>query len=137
MLPVQHRLTRSGDFSAVMKGGTRAGTGTVVVAVRFYPHGEASTSVPADGTRWRCGFVVSKAVGNAVIRHRTTRRLRHIIAQLLREEPQLLPQGGRTDIVVRALAEAPAAEHARLSGDVRSGLRRAVKKWHAREQESA
>ena len=54
-------------------------------------------SAPAGPTAPRAGFVVSGKVGNAVVRHRVTRRLR----PLVRRELAGLPAG--TDVVVRAL----------------------------------
>lgn len=51
---------------------------------------------PAAPLPARVGFVVSKAVGNAVVRNRTKRILRHQMAARL----QTLPAG--TDLVVRA-----------------------------------
>ncbi|WP_022872697.1 ribonuclease P protein component [Nesterenkonia alba] len=124
MLPREHRITRKRDFSAVMKRGARAGTSTVVVSV---------LPVEAGPVRWRCGFIVSKAVGNAVMRHRTTRRLRHIIAELMAQRDDF-PGNGGIDVVVRALPAAAAAEHSVLVTDLSSGLRRAVKKAAGREK---
>lgn len=46
------------------------------------------------------GFVVSKAVGNAVVRNRVKRRLRHLVAAALTSAPDV-PAG--TAIVIRAL----------------------------------
>lgn len=128
MLAKRHRLTTSQDFSAVMRRGSRAGTGTVVVAVLtdHAPAREEHTEAPA--AHWRCGFVVSKAVGNAVIRHRTTRRLRHIVKDLIASEKIAVPKQGRLAIVVRALAPSAEADHETLTADVRSALRRAVTK---------
>lgn len=64
----------------------------------------------------RAGFVVSKAVGNAVVRHRVARRLRHLVAARL---PQL-PSGAR--LVVRALAPAATATSAELGLDLDAAL---------------
>lgn len=64
------------------------------------------------------GFVVSKAVGVAVVRHRVARRLRH----LMRDRLPNLPEG--TLVVVRAL---PAAAHAasdELGADLDGALRK-------------
>ncbi len=72
----------------------------------------ASTGPP------RVGLVVSKAVGNAVVRHRVSRRLRHVAAEFLTD----LPDG--TDVVLRARPAASAASSRELAADVRSGLRR-------------
>ncbi len=66
----------------------------------------------------RVGLVVSKAVGNAVVRHRVSRRLRHVAAEFLTD----LPYG--TDVVLRARPAASAASSRELAADVRSGLRR-------------
>lgn len=120
MLPAPHRLTSSKDFSGVMRKGSRAGSSTVVVSARILTR--------PTGPRWRCGFIVSKAVGNAVVRHRTTRRLRHIVRDLMSTEEIELPNGVAVDLTVRALSEAPAAEHSDLRADVKSALRRALKK---------
>lgn len=119
MLPQEHRITRPQDFSAVMRRGSRAGTSTVVVSVLRHPQQE--------NPRWRCGFVVSKAVGNAVVRHRTVRRLRHLVAELLSSGEIALPES-RSDFVVRALAQAPEFDHQQLKADLASGMRRALKR---------
>lgn len=66
----------------------------------------------------RFGLVVSKAVGPAVIRHRVARRLRHICAGLVHDLP------AHTDVVLRALPGAAAADSHDLERQVRSGLDR-------------
>jgi ribonuclease P protein component len=66
----------------------------------------------------RAGFVVGKAVGNSVVRHRVTRRLR----ALVREELARLPEGA--DLVVRARPEAASAEFPQLRRDLAGGLDR-------------
>ncbi|MGO1192503.1 MAG: ribonuclease P protein component [Nesterenkonia sp.] len=128
MLPKPHRLTAARDFSAVMRRGAKAGTATAVTSVLISGTAAADERRRASAVSWRCGFIVSKAVGNAVLRHRTTRRLRHIVAELIDSGAVELPRQGRTEIVIRALAESAQADHARLSADVRSGLRRALVK---------
>ena len=86
-------MRTSGDFSTAVRGGRRAGRRTVVVHLS---QDDASTA-PA-----RVGFVVSKAVGRAVVRNRVKRRLRH----LTREHLAQLPAGSL--LVVRA--NPPAAD---------------------------
>lgn len=125
-----------------MRRGSRAGTSSVVVSVLLAEHEDARASAPAAGSeeissQWRCGFIVSKAVGNAVIRHRTTRRLRHIIRELMEEPAVEVPDGRRAEIVVRALGEAPATDHAGLVADLRSGLRRGIQRAVQKDQKKA
>ena len=76
----------------------------------------AASAVPPSGAR--AGFVVGKAVGNSVVRHRVTRRLRAAV----RDELHRLP--GTADLVVRARPEAATAPFAALSRDLSSGLDR-------------
>lgn len=64
------------------------------------------------------GFVVSKAVGNAVVRNRVKRRLRHLTREHLMELP------GRGALVVRALPAAAHASYADLERDLLRGLQR-------------
>lgn len=65
------------------------------------------------GPESRVGFVVSKAVGGAVVRNRVKRRLRHLVARQLVGSPTGL------DVVVRALPAAATAP-ARVEGDLSS-----------------
>jgi ribonuclease P protein component len=72
----------------------------------------------------RIGFVVSRAVGNAVVRHRVQRRLRHLVHDRLAH----LPSG--IQVVVRALAPAAAASYAELGADLDRCLQRALEYRH-------
>lgn len=65
------------------------------------------------------GFVVSKKVGNAVMRNRVKRRLRHLVTTM--------PTPFEVDAVVRALPPA-AADPGTLRVDLTDTWRRAVKK---------
>lgn len=80
-----------------MRQGVRAGRNCVVVHAR-------RTDLPPS----RAGFIVSKAVGKAVVRNRVKRRLRHLAAAALPSAPF------GVDVVVRAL---PGADHADLGKD--------------------
>lgn len=73
--------------------------------------GTEQPSVPA-----RAGFVVSKAVGNAVVRNRVRRRLR----ALVRERLAALPAG--STLVVRALPAAAEASYPRLTADLDAAI---------------
>ena len=73
---------------------------------------------PAQASTARAGFVVSKAVGNAVVRNKVRRRLRHLVRPLLGD----LPAGAL--LVVRALPAAAEASYATLGDDLACGARR-------------
>ena len=68
------------------------------------------------------GFVVSKAVGNAVRRNLVKRRLRSAAGKHL----ESLPTGARA--VVRALPASAESTYARLERDVAGGFTRAVER---------
>lgn len=62
------------------------------------------------------GFVVSKAVGPAVVRNRVKRRLRHLVRNYLFQ----LPAG--SSLVVRALPKSADASSAALEADLCKAL---------------
>jgi len=109
VLPGRHRLRSSADFSAVFRGargssGSRSGSRLIVV--------HANSTDARAGQPPRVGFVVSKAVGNAVVRNRVKRVLRALMSTRV---PQL-PDG--IDIVVRANADLPGSPRALLVQDL-------------------
>jgi ribonuclease P protein component len=65
-----------------------------------------------DGPGPRVGLVVSKAVGNAVVRNRVKRRLRHIVRDHLTELPD------SSELVVRALPASAALDSAELAAEL-------------------
>lgn len=113
MLPASHRLRRSDDFRRAVRRGRRAGSRAVVVHLVSAPAGVEPPAEPA-----RVGFVVNKAVGNAVLRNRVHRRLRAILAARL----ERLPAGSIT--VVRALPPAAVATYQALDTDIAAALDR-------------
>lgn len=106
MLPAGHRLRTSSDFTAALRSprGARAGSTLMVV--------HAGQTDARAGQPPRVGFVVSKAVGGAVVRNRTKRRLRSLMAARV----DTVPRG--TDIVVRANPVAAQADSAQLGADL-------------------
>lgn len=111
MLPARHRLRRSADFGAAVRA-VRAGSRTLVVHATRQP-----TRV---GEPVRVGFVVSKAVGNAVVRNRAKRRLRALVGDRL----TVLPPG--VDVVVRANPAAAHADTQELAQALERGLARTL-----------
>lgn len=116
MLPQQHRLHRSADFSSVVRGGRRIGRRTVVLHILQVNDRADVPTVRMGGPR--VGLVVSKAVGNAVTRHAVSRKLRHIAAEVLPTVPD------NVDIVIRALPASGSATSLELAEDVRSATRK-------------
>jgi ribonuclease P protein component len=113
VLDRRHRLTTSAGFTTATRRGRRAGTTTLVLHLGT-PAGAGTPS----GEDPRVGFVVSKAVGNAVHRNRVKRRLRHIARARLTSLP------ASAVLVVRALPSSTGATYAALSGDFDAALRR-------------
>jgi ribonuclease P protein component len=113
MLPATARLTRSEDFRLVTRQGRRAGGPRIVVHAL---NTAQSVADPQAGPK--VGFVVSKAVGNSVVRHRVARRLRHVV----RDRLGTLPAGSA--LIVRALPSAAEASSADFRQDFDAALRR-------------
>jgi ribonuclease P protein component len=110
VLPAPARLRRREDFTLAVRRGRRAGRTTLVA------HFLAADPAPAGPAR--VGFVVGRAVGNSVVRHRTSRQLRHLV----RDRLDRLPAGSL--LVVRALPPAAAADSATLGRDLDAALSR-------------
>jgi ribonuclease P protein component len=103
LLPAAARIRRREDFSAAIRGGNRTGrallTGHLLVR-------------PADPGPPRAGFIVSRAVGGAVVRNKVRRRLR----ELVRGRMNSLPAGSL--FVVRANPRAATARQSDLAAEL-------------------
>ncbi|CAM3709043.1 ribonuclease P protein component [Micrococcus flavus] len=131
MLPRDRRVRRPEEFRHIRRTGSRAGRTAVVVSVAS-DTAPARSSASSRTRQPRAGFVVSKAVGNAVVRNRVTRRLRAI----LREELESDALRGRPLLVqVRALPPAAEADHATLRREVQGALSSALRRHAARTRE--
>ncbi len=113
MLPAAHRMRRPAQFEQAVRTGARSGRNTLVVHL-------VTRTDPGPGPV--VGFVVSKAVGDAVTRNRVKRRLRALAAERLHDLP------ADAGIVVRALAPAAAADYAGLGRDLDGALRSATRR---------
>jgi ribonuclease P protein component len=126
-------MRSSKDFRLTTRRGVRASRATLVVHAANLADARASLSNGAEvSTRDagpRIGFVVSGAVGNAVIRNRVKRRLRHLAAAQVADTPGGIGPGrigpGRIGIVVRALPRA-VSDPAELRSDFGSAWHDAV-----------
>ncbi|MEW2550131.1 ribonuclease P protein component [Streptomyces zhihengii] len=116
MLPTENRLRRREDFATAVRRGRRAGRPLLVVHLRS---GATDPHAPGESASPTCaGFVVSKAVGGAVVRNKVKRRLRH----LMRDRLSVLPPGSL--VVVRALPGAGDVDQAQLARDLDAALQR-------------
>lgn len=121
MLSAEHRLRSSREFSQVVRKGRRAGRPTLVAHLLLRAPDASAPQDPTRGPRDeapRAGLVVSKAVGGSVVRHRVSRRLRH----LLRARVASLPAGAL--LVVRATPAAATARSEVLGSDLDAALAR-------------
>jgi len=92
------------------------------MVLHYLPQRPAAPGAPgaAGPTGPRAGFVVGRTVGNSVVRHRVTRRLRAVVLGELHRLPPT------ADLVVRARPEAAAATSERLRHDLAAGLDRVL-----------
>jgi len=109
VLPARYRLRSSADFAVVLRGargagGSRSGSRFIVV--------HANSTDARAGQPPRVGLVVSKAVGNAVVRNRTKRVLRALMSSRIDQ----LPEG--VDVVIRAKTDLPGTPTAILAQDL-------------------
>jgi len=82
------------------------------------PHSVIYVAPQAVAGPTRFGFIVSKAVGNSVIRHRMTRRLRAVGHEILAD----LPVGN--DVIIRSLPGSAEVAWATLHADVAGAMER-------------
>jgi ribonuclease P protein component len=109
VLPARHRLRNSSDFAAVFRGargagGSRSGSRFIVVHLTWT---DARAGQPP-----RVGLVVSRAVGNAVVRNRIKRVLRALMSSRI----DRLPAG--VDVVINAKTDLPGTPTALLAQDL-------------------
>jgi ribonuclease P protein component len=109
VLPQESRMRRPEDFRRTLRTGRRAG-GPVVGGHLLLPsasYGEVRSGDPA-----KVGFIVSRAVGSAVVRNRVKRRLRELMRRRLASLP------GGCLLVLRAHPAAARARQADLAADL-------------------
>ena len=108
MLARANRVTRAADFRTAVRRGRRVGTSAAVLHIVERPG-----LVPS-----RFGFIVTKAVGNAVTRNLVRRRLRSVSRDVLVS----MPVG--CDVVMRALPGSDQLPWVTLHAEIVRGLGR-------------
>ena len=108
MLKKANRVVTAQDFRSTIRRGRRVNTSDAQLYVTHRAPGSAS----------RVGIIVSKSVGNSVVRNRVTRRLRSIGLDFVRSQPT------GTDVVIRALPGSPGVSWATLQSEILNGLER-------------
>jgi ribonuclease P protein component len=103
-------MTRSADFGATVKHGTRAVQPDLVIY--SWRGNENDAEAP------KIGLIISRSVGSAVQRHQLARRLRHVARGVL----DVLDRSEH--VVIRALPSSRDVGSARLEEELRAGLRR-------------
>ncbi|KUM38073.1 ribonuclease P protein component [Arthrobacter sp. EPSL27] len=121
MLATRNRLRTSTDFSTTVRSGVRNGRRNVVLYTAALAADEPS----------RIGFIVSKSVGNAVVRNLVKRRLREVGALSLQTHANGFA------IVVRALPAAAGASWEQLRSDYDAALESTVKRLGSRPPKAA
>ena len=124
MLPQHQRIRTTAQFFDTQRSGSRFGNRNVVVSANIRP---------TTGDDARAGFIVSKAVGNAVIRNRVKRRLRAIIAELF--DRGIDVPDGTVDLVVRALPASANADFDELEEAATHAVHGALRKFRRREKQ--
>jgi ribonuclease P protein component len=121
VLATRNRLRTATDFSTTVRSGVRNGRRNVVLY---------AAAIAADEPS-RIGFIVSKSVGNAVVRNLVKRRLREAGAKSLQK------YGNGFAIVVRALPAAAAASWDQLLADYDAALEATMKRLGTRPPKAA
>ena len=88
MLPKKNRLTSTKDFQNVTKTGVRVYSDVAVIYALANPTSQKNSEI---------GLIVSKVVGNSVVRHKVSRQIRNVVKEILQTIP------GNIQIVIRAL----------------------------------
>jgi ribonuclease P protein component len=120
VLAKANRITRGADYRATVRRGARFTGASTVTYIRPNP----------DSGVVRFGFIVSKTVGNAVMRNRVRRRLKAAAYDLL---PHFTPGPGHTaglDVVVRALPASVQAPWASLHEELSRASSRFTSRSH-------
>lgn len=107
----QHRVTRGEDYRRAVRTGRRVGGALCIT--------HAVLRAPGDPARF--GFIVSKAIGNAVTRNLIRRRMKTVV------ERRLHTGISELDVVFRALPPVTDAPFEQLEREMNRALDRLVR----------
>ena len=107
----QHRVTRGEDYRRAVRAGRRVGGALCIT--------HAVLRAPGDPARF--GFIVSKAIGNAVTRNLIRRRMKTVVERRLHAGIVEL------DVVFRALPAVTDASFEQLEREMNRALDRLVR----------
>ncbi|MEJ6488660.1 ribonuclease P protein component [Leucobacter sp. USCH14] len=113
----RNRVTRGEDYRQTVRAGRRVGGALCIT----------HAVLRSTGSEARFGFIISKAVGNAVTRNLLRRRLKTIVEQRLRSGI------AGVDVVFRALPASAEADFASLDREINRALDR-VERWQTPAQ---
>jgi ribonuclease P protein component len=122
MLPPANRMRRRDEFTSAVRRGDRAGRPRLVLHLQRRDEAGKVDGADEAGEPARVGFTVGRQVGDAVVRNKVRRRLRHIV----RERLYRLPAGSL--LVVRANPKAATARIDELAADVDAALDRLLRR---------
>ena len=116
-----HRISTRSDFSRTLKKGVRVSSRDLQLTVSVLPAQWPDPTgcridIASSGGPW-LGMIVSKSVGNAVMRHRVARRIRAAFDEV---RDECLTE---TSVVVRALPSAVSVSSDELAAQLRKALR--------------
>ncbi len=97
MLPNSARIKSSSDFARVTKSGRRTTTDSLIAYLLLNQSNSGSNLNHKKDDIPKLGLIISKSVGNSVVRHRIARQIRHASFNYL----SLLPTGSL--LVIRAM----------------------------------
>ena len=113
MLPKQNRLTSTKDFQNVTKTGVRVYSDIAVIYALANPTSQKNSEV---------GLIVSKVVGNSVVRHKVSRHIRNVVKEILETIP------GNIQIVIRALPAITEKEFTEINKILSEGITKSIAK---------
>jgi ribonuclease P protein component len=113
MLPKLNRLTSTKDFQNVTKSGVRVYSDVAVIYALANPTSQKNSQI---------GLIVSKVVGNSVIRHKISRQLRNVVKDLLPTIPNNI------QIVIRALPSITEKEYSDINQTLIESINKSIVK---------